>query len=336
VQIEALITFLGNKKPDCTMKLPFVPFAVSLVLGGVQAMKGPVTDSGLKGLAEKRRLNQEFMRAMHDDPKIQAAQAKQKKAQRKLELMEKMYASSRKLQNSYGEYTFENYEWMNPVYQQMIEDGVFDMTARAFKYSGCAAIKSFDQDRAAQNGNPMVIDTYAVFRLCPEETCNNYSLTGCGKNYGEYVVEMKTYLGYMLEYYEDRYGAYCDYCYPCDYDYQVLEKQTKSQCYENVNQQDYDYQQQQQQQAWQDYYEKNYGDMSNYYADQQAQYDQQQQQDMYNQQYGGYGGGGYGAGGYGGNRYGGNGYGGGGYGGYGGGNRKLDGGYYSNFVNSCK
>jgi hypothetical protein len=294
------------------MKLSFV---LSTLFAGAHAMQGPVTESGLKSVAEKRQLHAEFMRAMNDDPKMQAAQLKKRKADKKRDLMEKMYASSRKVQDSSGEYTFENYEWMNPVYQQMIADGVFDMTARAFKYSGCAAIKSFDADRAQQNGNPMVIDTYAVFRLCPEETCNNYSLTGCGKNYGEYVVEMKTYLGYMLEYYEDRYGAYCDYCYACDYDYQVLQKQTKSQCYEDQNLQEYYNKQNQQQQAWADYYAKNGGDMSGYAANQQGQYGQGQ----------------YGQGQYGGGNA---------YGNYGG-NRDLadgssSGGYYSNYINNCK
>jgi hypothetical protein len=275
------------------MKLSFTSFVLSFLVG-VSAMKAPVTDSELRAVGEKRRLEQDFMRAMHDNPKLRDAKRKQREQQRKRQLMDKLmeHATPRHLADSgssSGEYSFEDsYEWMNPVYQQMVEDGVFDLTARAFKYSGCAAIKSFNAERAAENGNPMVVDTYAVFRLCPEDTCNKYSLTGCGKNYGEYVVSMATYLEFMLDFYEDHYGAYCEYCVPCDYDYQIAKHNTKSQCYDNMDKTDYTQKQSQQQTAWQNYYEQNYGDMSQYYQQQQDQAQQQydQQQEYMNQMYG--------------------------------------------------
>ncbi|KAG7361054.1 hypothetical protein IV203_036154 [Nitzschia inconspicua] len=274
------------------MKLSFATFAFSLLVGG-NAMKASVTDKDLKAVGDKRRLEQDFMRAMHDNPKIRDAKRKQREQQRKRQLLDKLmeHATPRHLadSSSNGEYTFEDsYEWMNPVYQQMVEDGVFDLTARAFKYSGCAAIKSFDAERAQENGNPMVVDTYAVFRLCPEDTCNKYSLTGCGKNYGEYVVSMSTYLQFMLDFYEDHYGAYCEYCFPCDYDYQVAKRNTQTQCYEKLDQNEYKQKQSQQQQAWQNYYEQNYGDMSQFYQKQQDQANQmyEQQQQYMAQQYG--------------------------------------------------
>ena len=251
------------------MKLSFPTFVVSLLVGASveAATKAPITETMLKAAGDKRRSEQEFWKAMHGDNKLM--QAKKRK------LFHQLEAASRKLEdasrqlaeqnqnNGNSEYSFDNYEWMNPVFQQMIQDGVFDMTARAFKYSGCAAIKSYDYDKAGETGNPMVVDTYAVFRLCPEETCNKYSLTGCGKNYGEYVVDLKTYLGFMLEYYDDRYGAYCDYCYPCDYDYQVMKHQTQGSCYEKLENQRYK-QDHQSNDAWQNYYAANGGDMSGY------------------------------------------------------------------------
>jgi hypothetical protein len=269
------------------MKLSFPTFVMSLLVGASVEAKGPITESMLKAAGEKRRSEQEFWKAMHVDDRVMQAKKAQHEQNKKRKLFDKLQSASRKLTeassriladsyqgNGYanGEYSFDNYEWMNPVFAQMIEDGVFDMTARAFKYSGCAAIKSYDYERAGETGNPMVVDTYAVFRLCPEDSCNKYSLTGCGKNYGEYVVDLKTYLGFMLEFYEDRYGSYCDYCYPCDYEYQVLKHQTQGQCYDKVDQQAYEYQHQEQQQAWENYYQRNYGDMSNYQQQAQQQY----------------------------------------------------------------
>jgi len=232
--------------------------------------------------AKQHKLQQEFMRAMHADGKIASALRKKREAQRKRVLMDKLMAAAtpRKLDQNNNEYNIEDsYEWMNPVYQQMMEDGVFDLTARSFKYSGCAAIKAFDPDRAAANGNPMVVDTYAVFRLCPEDSCNKYSLTGCGKNYGEYVVEMSTYLEFMLDFYASHYGAYCEYCFPCDYTYQVIKRQTQGQCYESMNQAEYANKQGQQQMAWEDYYQQNFGDMSEY-NQAKKQYQEQMQAEM--------------------------------------------------------
>lgn len=216
---------------------------------------------------KKVKLEQDFMRAMFADGSIMEAKRKHRENERKRKLMDKLMdvAIPRHLADNSNEYSFDDaYEWMNPVYQQMIQDGVFDLTARAFKYSGCAAIKAFDPEMAGRNGNPMVVDTYAVFRLCPEDSCNKYSLTGCGKNYGEYVVEMSTYLEFMLEFYEDHYGAFCDYCYPCDYVYQVQKRQTQGSCYEAISIAEYNQQQVAQQMAWEDYYQANYGDMAEF------------------------------------------------------------------------
>jgi hypothetical protein len=258
------------------------------------ALLGCVVHSATAGAAGRQRavkhkLEQDFTRAMFADGKIMNAKKKQREDRRKRNLMEKLMEAStpRHLADNYnsnsnsnGEYSFEDsYEWMNPVYQQMMEDGIFDLTARSFKYSGCAAIKAFDPDRAEQNGNPMVVDTYAVFRLCPEDSCNKYSLTGCGKNYGEYVVEMSTYLEFMLEFYESHYGAYCEYCYPCDYTYQVMKRQTQGSCYEEMNQEEYTEKQSMQQMAWEDYYQQNFGDMSEY-TQAKAEYQSEMTQQM--------------------------------------------------------
>jgi len=261
-------------------------FSISaLLFGAASATVHPNHGFGNKLNAKKFKLEHDFMHAMHADGKIQAAAAKKREGQRKRKLYEKLIAASvpkseYDQKRALEEYNMgDSYEWMNPVYQQMVEDGVFDLTARSFKYSGCAAIKSFDTENAGNNGTPMTVDTYAVFRLCPEDSCNKYSLTGCGKNYGEYVVEMSTYLEFMLDFYEDHYGAYCDYCYSCDYNYQVLKKVSQSQCYEDFAQLNYEENSEQQTEAWQDYYNAHYGDMSQYNS-QKSQYQQQMQNQM--------------------------------------------------------
>jgi len=264
----------------------FFPIS-ALLFGAASATVAPNHGFANKLDARKLKLERDFMHAMHADGKIAAAQRNKREQARKRHLYEKLidaaipkaeYDKQRFLDDS-GEYDMgDSYEWMNPVYQQMVEDGVFDLTARSFKYSGCAAIKAFDPDRAADNGNPMVVDTYAVFRLCPEDTCNKYSLTGCGKNYGEYVVEMSTYLQFMLDFYEEHYAAYCDYCYACDYNYKLMIKSVEGACYDNIAKSNYNSATQYNDGAWQDYYASNFGDMSSYNNQKQAYQNQMQYQ----------------------------------------------------------
>lgn len=291
VRILLLLTHKNKRSKNRNMKSSMMrTLCLSVALLGCVVHSATAGAAG-RQRAVKHKLEQDFTRAMFADGKIMNAKKKQREDKRKRKLMEKLMEAStpRHLADNYnsnsnsnsnGEYSFEDsYEWMNPVYQQMMEDGIFDLTARSFKYSGCAAIKAFDPDRAAQNGNPMVVDTYAVFRLCPEDSCNKYSLTGCGKNYGEYVVEMSTYLEFMLEFYESHYGAYCEYCYPCDYTYQVMKRQTQGNCYEEMSQEEYTDKQSMQQMAWEDYYQENFGDMSEY-TQAKAEYQSEMTQQM--------------------------------------------------------
>ena len=147
----------------------------------------------------QRRLSKDFLQAMHSSPEVVSGQTKGR-AEKIRQLHENLVKSSRKLYSNNGQQGYASYQegqayadvgtW-NGQYWEFEGEVPFDLTSRAFKYSGCAAIKTYDTERAVENGNPMVIDTFAVFRLCPADKCNKYSVTGCGKNYGEYAVEMK-------------------------------------------------------------------------------------------------------------------------------------------------
>ena len=197
-----------------------------LVVGAVASSSRPIS-------------SKEFMNVMQE-PAIRAAR-KTAQANKVRELNENLIKASRKLQNNqyynynadYNQDGIADGYYMDGVYYAY-EEAPFDMSSRAFKYSGCAAIKAYDTERAQDNGNPMVLDTYAVFRLCPADKCNQFSLTGCTKNYGEYALEMKTYLSYVLGYYDDRYEEYCEYCEGCDWEYQALSKYNISQCYSQL------------------------------------------------------------------------------------------------------
>ena len=93
----------------------------------------------------------------------------------------------------------------------------FDMKQYSLKYTGCSAVKTYDSSKAA-SGYDNVLSTkrFALFRLCPSNNCNKYSVNGCGRNYGEYVLEMDSFLEGVVEFNRQRYWHYCHFCRRCN------------------------------------------------------------------------------------------------------------------------
>lgn len=93
----------------------------------------------------------------------------------------------------------------------------FDMKQYSLKYTGCSAVKTYNSNKAA-NGWDSVLSTkrFALFRLCPSNNCNKYSVNGCGRNYGEYVLEMDAFLEGVVEFNRQRYWHYCHFCRRCN------------------------------------------------------------------------------------------------------------------------
>jgi hypothetical protein len=231
----------------------------SFLVDGANAKVSSSSKSNAKvnGSNQKARLERDFMMAMSGDD----SQARKLKAgsvgnaKRRDKMYEKLLGSARKLEQE-GQYG-----------ENQASDAYFDMTTFAFKYAGCAAIREYDE-QYAQNGTPFTQANYAVFRLCPGDSCNKYSMTGCGKNYGEYVVEMSTYLEAIMGYYTGRYDEFCDYCQPCVYEYDDDQKEVYNEalqdCYDTIEEEGWEEYDEEQQQAWEDYYNNNNGDMEGY------------------------------------------------------------------------
>jgi hypothetical protein len=239
-----------------------ITVALSLLVNGAKAKLPPGVAKRARQLKEKKHANKEFMKAMNGNKRILEAKNKAQ-AERRDRMYEKLLSGARKLDNDEdndGQDSYSNAYWND---YEVVDPG-FDLSDFAFKYAGCAAIKEYDMDTASENGNAMTSATYAVFRLCPADSCNKYSITGCGKNYGEYVVEMETYLEAMMTYYDDRYEEYCMYCLPCD-DYAQEDYASWLQsCYAAKNEAEYETEQETADAAYQEYYEMNNGDMSGY------------------------------------------------------------------------
>ena len=65
----------------------------------------------------------------------------------------------------------------------------------------------------------MVLETkkFVIFRLCPNASdgSNGCSSSTCKSGYGEYIVDLETYLGNMLQQKSDEQDAYCEACNDC-------------------------------------------------------------------------------------------------------------------------
>jgi hypothetical protein len=155
--------------------------------------------------------------------------------------------------NQYDDDSYPGVDWTNLG---------FDMQSYSLKYTGCSAVKTYDSDKAASDDYDTVLSTkrFALFRLCPTDSCNKYSVNGCGRNYGEYVLEMDAFLEGVVEFNRQRYWHYCHFCRRCN----ALESygSTMSQVSEQQM----------------EYYEQMQADAEAYYEEQQAKYQEENEQ----------------------------------------------------------
>jgi len=86
-------------------------------------------------------------------------------------------------------------------------DAEVALDAYSIKFVKCQFVKAYS-DELAEEGAETVLATnrFIVFRLCVT------GASSCSTNYGEYVVDMDTYLNYMVEYKQEEQEAMCEAC----------------------------------------------------------------------------------------------------------------------------
>jgi hypothetical protein len=98
--------------------------------------------------------------------------------------------------------------------RRRLEDGnEIDLTSYSIKFEKCAYIKQYDEE----HNDRTVLETQklVMFRLCPENGGGTCSSGSCNSNYGEYIVDMDTYLEITLQHKKDEQDAYCEACQSC-------------------------------------------------------------------------------------------------------------------------
>jgi len=87
-----------------------------------------------------------------------------------------------------------------------------DITGYSLKFEKCQFVKQYD-DEAAENeegGTVLATKRFVIFRLCPNGACST-----CESNFGEYIVDMETYLESTLQFKEEEQENYCQSCEEC-------------------------------------------------------------------------------------------------------------------------
>ena len=64
----------------------------------------------------------------------------------------------------------------------------------SLKFQGCHQIKQWNADADEDNDVRIVTKRLARFRLCPSSSCSSDNAAGCNSGYGDYILDLDTYL----------------------------------------------------------------------------------------------------------------------------------------------
>jgi len=95
-----------------------------------------------------------------------------------------------------------------PIRRLDEEEQELDLTGYSIKYVKCQFMKSYDDELAEEEESETVLLTnrFIIFRLCPS------SSSSCSYNYGEYLIDMETYLMAAVEFEAEQQEQMCQYC----------------------------------------------------------------------------------------------------------------------------
>ena len=86
----------------------------------------------------------------------------------------------------------------------------YDLSEFSLRFDRCQYVKMFDDELAQdeESDSPLAIKHFAVFRLCPSDTCSS----SCSPVSGSYVAEVDDYLQYTIDQQEKAFENMCDNC----------------------------------------------------------------------------------------------------------------------------
>lgn len=93
------------------------------------------------------------------------------------------------------------------------DDADIDLTNYSIKFEKCQFVKEFageGEEGGGEDGQFLVTKRFVIFRLCPNNQCSS-----CSSNYGEYLIDLETYLEATTEFVNEQQEQYCETCNTC-------------------------------------------------------------------------------------------------------------------------
>lgn len=97
----------------------------------------------------------------------------------------------------------------NSQIHRTLEQVEIDLSGYEIRYEKCQFVKTYDDELAEDEEFDSVLNTqhFVVFRMCPASSCET-----CQYNFGEYVVDLETYLEAATEYFVQDRENMCGMC----------------------------------------------------------------------------------------------------------------------------
>ncbi|KAL9188279.1 hypothetical protein ACHAXT_006657 [Thalassiosira profunda] len=97
--------------------------------------------------------------------------------------------------------------------RRRLEQQELDLSAYSIKFEKCQFIQQFAEEMNEDIDSILETKRFVIFRLCPNNSC-----ASCDEGYGEYLIDMETYLESTLQQKEEEQEQYCQACEECGND----------------------------------------------------------------------------------------------------------------------
>lgn len=125
----------------------------------------------------------------------------------------KLIQNSRKVAQNNGYYGNNGQQQYNGNYEEIDWDSIDTsyLAGYSLKFQGCHHVQQWNEE--AQNEEDIKILTQRLvrFRMCPAESCSSVTTRGCDRNYGDYLVDMETYVEAYMDQMQEQYEQQNDY-----------------------------------------------------------------------------------------------------------------------------
>lgn len=114
----------------------------------------------------------------------------------------KLVQNSRKAAQNNNAYYYGGGSQYDGNYDEIDWDSIDTsyLAGYSLKFQGCHHVQQWNDEAQDEEGSIKIMTQRLVrFRMCPTDSCSSVTTRGCDKNYGDYLVDMETYVEAYME-----------------------------------------------------------------------------------------------------------------------------------------